>query len=109
MNLIDNIIDKIIVYFEASKNFKVNQYDENTTYVDIEEVKDMHFITFNKETDTYKYILNFIQNGDFIKYQLDVTNENNMKKAITNSIKLIEDAEEYKKYADELQEMLTTL
>lgn len=106
-------IEKSVEYFGSSKNFKPIKYDDETTYIDIignKALKGSHVITFNKEEDeSYEYIFEIAHKEDNLTYSSKITTKKDVKDAITKSIALIENIEEYKEYADELQEMLKSI
>ena len=106
-------IERSVEYFGSSKNFKPIKYDDETTYIDIignKALKGSHIITFNKEEDeSYEYIFEIVHKEDNLTYSSKITTKKDVKDAITKSIALIENIEEYKEYADELQELLKSI
>lgn len=106
-------IEKSVEYFGSSKNFKPIKYDDETTYIDIignKALKGSHIITFNKEEDeSYEYIFEITHKDDNLTYSSKITTKKDVKDAITKSIALIENIEEYKEYANELQDLLKSI
>ena len=108
----DSVIEKSVDYFGSSKNFKPIKYDDETIYVDIignKALKGSHIITFNKENEEYEYIFEIVHEDDTLNYSAKITTKKDVIDAINKSIALIENIDEYKEYASELQEMLKTI
>jgi len=108
----DSVIEKSVDYFGSSKNFKPIKYDDETIYVDIignKALKGSHIITFNKENEGYEYIFEIAHEDDTLNYSAKITTKKDVIDAINKSIALIENIDEYKEYASELQEMLKTI
>ena len=108
----DSVIEKSVDYFGSSKNFKPIKYDDETIYVDIignKALKGSHIITFNKENEGYEYIFEIVHEDDTLNYSAKITTKKDVIDAINKSIALIENIDEYKEYASELQEMLKTI
>ena len=109
---VDVIIEKSVDYFGNSKNFKPIKYDEETTYIDIignKALKGTHMITFNKEDNNYEYIFEIAHKEDTLTYSANITTKKDVKDAITKSIALIENIEEYQVYVEELQNLYNTI
>jgi hypothetical protein len=115
-----NVIDKdFIVSFDATKTFKADRLSNNDLVIyskadfsnDKSDGSSKKIITLSREnpSDDYKYLFSINTDEETLRYAKKIGTKADLRKALTNSVMMIEDIAEFKQYVNDLNEVIDSL